>query len=106
MCCAPLGLNCARCSLRNRCTNSLSWADETSGSQACVLRVCGVAWRASMAWSRARHSSSRDCRGSREMRGLSCGRVDGVTMTRSRFDAIDANLKFRKVQKQTLSHGP
>ena len=36
MCWAPDGLNCARCSLRNRCTNNLSWADETSGSQACV----------------------------------------------------------------------
>ena len=36
MCCAPLGLNWALCSLLNRWTNSLSWAEETSGSQACV----------------------------------------------------------------------
>mmetsp|Transcript_11625 Transcript_11625/g.34255 ORF Transcript_11625/g.34255 Transcript_11625/m.34255 type:complete len:218 (+) Transcript_11625:685-1338(+) len=34
MCCAPLGRNWARCSLLRRWTKSLSWADETSGSQA------------------------------------------------------------------------
>ena len=39
MCWAPLGRNWALCSLRSRCTKSLSWADETSGSQACVWRV-------------------------------------------------------------------
>ena len=46
MCWAPLGRDWARCSRLNRCTSNLSWADETSGSQACVLRVvltCGVA---------------------------------------------------------------
>ena len=39
----------------------------------------------------------------RETRGLSCGRVDAVEAVRYRADAIDANLKFRKLEKQTLS---
>ena len=40
----------------------------------------------------------------RETRGLSHGPVDGVVAAWHRIDAIDANLKFRKLQKQTLSH--
>ena len=39
----------------------------------------------------------------RETRGLSHGPVDGVVAAWHRIDAIDANLKFRKLQKQTLS---
>ena len=31
------------------------------------------------------------------------GHVDGVAVAPRRVDAIDANLKFRKGQKQTLS---
>ena len=47
ICWAPDGLNCARCSRLNLCTNNLSWADETSGSQACVWRVvASMAFRA------------------------------------------------------------
>ena len=42
----------------------------------------------------------------RETRRLSDGRSDGVAVAGRRVDAIDANLKFRNVQKQTLSHGP
>ena len=36
--------------------------------------------------------------------GPSDGHVDGVEAVRHRGDAVDANLKFRKLQKQTLSH--
>ena len=36
-------------------------------------------------------------------RRLSHGPVDGVTVAPRRVDAIDANLKLRKVRKQTLS---
>ena len=36
-------------------------------------------------------------------RGLSHGHVDGVAVAWRRADAIEANLKFRKLQKQTLS---
>jgi hypothetical protein len=39
----------------------------------------------------------------RETRGLSDGHVDGVEATRLHEDAVDANLKFRKVRKQTPS---
>ena len=39
----------------------------------------------------------------RETRGLSDGHVDGVEATRLHEDAVDANLKFRKHQKRTLS---
>ena len=39
-----------------------------------------------------------------ETRILSHGHVDGVEATWHRVDAIDATLKFRKLQKQTLSH--
>ena len=38
-----------------------------------------------------------------ETRRLSHGPVDGVVAAWHRIDAIDANLKFRKLQKQTLS---
>ena len=31
------------------------------------------------------------------------GRIDGVAVAWRRADAIDANLKFRKLEKQTLS---
>ena len=44
---------------------------------------------------------SRNCL--RATRRLSHGHVDGVAVTRDHEDAIDANLKFRKPQKQTLS---
>ena len=41
-----------------------------------------------------------------ETRRRSDGHVDGVTVASRRVDAIDASLKFGKVQKQTLSqHG-
>ena len=39
-----------------------------------------------------------------ETRRLSDDHEDGVQAVRRRADAIDANLKFRNVQKQTLSH--
>ena len=38
-----------------------------------------------------------------ETRRRSDGHVDGVTVASRRVDAIDANLKFRKGQKQTPS---
>ena len=38
-----------------------------------------------------------------ETRRLSHGHLDGVTVAYRRADAIDAKLKFRKHQKQTLS---
>ena len=34
---------------------------------------------------------------------LSHSHIDGVAVASCRADAIDANLKFRKLQKQTLS---
>ena len=40
---------------------------------------------------------------SRETRRLSDGHVNDVEAICQRVDAIDANLKFRKLQKQTLS---
>ena len=39
----------------------------------------------------------------RETRRLSHGPVDGVVAAWHRIDAIDANLKFRKPQKRTLT---
>ena len=38
-----------------------------------------------------------------ETRRLSQSHIDGVAVAWHRDDAIDANLKFRKPQKQTLS---
>ena len=38
-----------------------------------------------------------------ETRRLSDGRIDGVEAARSHGDAVDANLKFGNVRKQTLS---
>ena len=77
ICWAPDGLNWALCSLRNRCTNSLSWADEMSGSQACV----GASFRTpsrdawTFVWSRRRRrggaASRRRRHGDHVMRGAS-----------------------------------
>ena len=45
-------------------------------------------------------------RGSREARRRSDDHDDGVAAAWLHENAIDANLTFGKVQKQTLSHGP
>ena len=70
----------------------------------CVIRrVDGVPARRHRRDAWTPPSGPRSRHDSHETQGLSHGHVDGAAVAWRRADAIDATLRFRKHQKQTLS---